>query len=451
MSERPPNIVLVMADDLGYGHLGTYGQALIETPNLDRLAREGIRFTQVYAGAPVCAPSRSVLMTGLHMGHTPVRGNSGGIPLRDEDVTLGEVLQEAGYETGIFGKWGLGEFGTEGTPTRQGFDVFVGYLHQIHAHFYYPEYLWKNDSRWPLPGNAGGGRRPADADGERTQYAPDEILEHALNFMRANQDRPFFAYIPSIIPHVEVAAPEADVARYAGRWEEEACADPRPGYAHARQPKATYAAMISHLDANVGRVLDHLEALGLEENTLLVFTSDNGAQHGYCTEAEFFDSNGALRGYKGSMYEGGLRVPMLARWPGRIEPGVVSDEVWSFADVLPTFAEAAGAAPPEGLDGLSVLPALFGGDLPEREALYWELGSEDRLAQAVRMGRWKGIRGAPEAPIELYDLAADPGETNDVAARHADVVGRIEDCFVHCRTLPRPQVEPVKVHRRSYR
>lgn len=449
--ERPPNIVFIMADDLGYGHLGSYGQTRIETPNLDRLAEEGIRFTQAYAGATVCAPSRSVLLTGLHGGHAPVRGNSGGIPLRDEDVTLGEVLQQAGYETGVFGKWGLGEYGTEGMPTRQGFDEFAGYLHQIHAHFYYPEYLWKNESRWPLPGNAGGGRRPADAGGRRTQYAPDEILEHALGFMRANQDRPFFAYIPTVIPHVEVVAPEEDVAYYEGRWEEEPCADPRPGYAHTDRPKATYAAMITHMDANVGRVLDQLEELELTENTLVIFTSDNGGQHDYCTEAEFFDSNGPLRGYKRSMYEGGLRVPAIARWPGQIAPGTVSDVVWYFPDVLPTLAEVAGTEPPAGLDGISVLAALRGGELPVRDVLYWELGPDARLAQAVRMDHWKGIRPAPGAPIELYDLRRDPAEEQNLAADHPDVVERVARCFEECRVPPRPQVEPVRVHGRSYR
>ncbi len=450
-ADRPPNIVFIMADDLGYGHLGSYGQERIETPNLDRLAREGIRFTQVYAGAPVCAPSRSVLLTGLHGGRTPVRGNSGGIPLRSADVTLGEVLQPAGYATGVFGKWGLGEYGTAGMPTRQGFDEFAGYLHQIHAHFYYPAYLWKNETRWPLPGNEGGGRRPADAGGERTQYAPDEILEHALNFVRANQDRPFFAYIPTVIPHVEVTAPAEDIARYADRWEEDACADPRPGYAHSSRPKATYAAMITHMDANVGRILDLLEELALVENTLVLFTSDNGAQHGYCTEAEFFDANGPLRGYKGSMYEGGLRVPTIARWPGVIEPGSVSDEVWYFADVMPTLADVAGTRAPAGLDGISVVPALRGGELRRDDPLYWELGSESSLAQAVRLGRWKGVRTSPGQRIELYDLEADAAEEHDVSVEHPELVDRVERCFEDCRLPPRPQVEPVKVRGRAYR
>ncbi len=449
--DRPPNIVFIMADDLGYGHLGSYGQELIETPHLDRLASEGVRFTQVYAGAPVCAPSRSVLMTGLHMGHTPVRGNSGGIPLRPEDVTVAEVLQEAGYATGIFGKWGLGEFGTDGMPTRQGFDEFAGYLHQIHAHFYYPEYLWKNETKWPLPGNEGGGRYPGDGRGERTQYAPAELLDHALNFIRANQDRPFFAYIPTVIPHVEVVAPEEDVAQYAGRWEEERCADPRGGYAHTDQPKATYAAMISHMDRNVGRVLDELESLGLEENTLVVFTSDNGAQSGYCTEHEFFNASGPLRDYKTSVYEGGLRVPTIARWPGKIEPARVSDDVWYFPDILPTFAEVAGTQAPEGLDGHSVVPALLGQEQPEHEVLYWEHGSGPGRSQAVRMGPWKGVRTAQDAQIEIYNLEDDPGESTDLASRHPDVLQRIERCFEECRTEPRPQVEPVRVQGRSYR
>lgn len=390
-------------------------------------------------------------MTGLHMGHTPVRGNSGGIPLRSSDITIAEVLNQAGYTTGIFGKWGLGEYGTTGVPTRQGFDEFVGYLHQIHAHFYYPEYLWKNDARWPLPGNEGGGRMPGDANGTRTQYAPAELIDHALNFIRSNRDRPFFAYIPTVIPHVEVIAPEVDVAQYAGRWEEEACSDPRSGYEDPEQPKATYAAMISHMDRNVGRLLALLDELGLRENTLVIFTSDNGAQEGYCTEEIFFDSNGPLRGYKASMYEGGLRVPAIARWPGVIQPGTVSDVPWYFADVLPTLAGVAGAPTPPGLDGVSLYPLLLGGEGPDRELMYWELQRGGTLRQAVRMGSWKAVRNGPDAATELYDLAADPAESMDVAQTHPGIVNEMESCFTTCRTAERPQVEPVRVLGRSYR
>ena len=459
--DRPPNIVFIMADDLGYQHLGAYGQTQIRTPNIDQLAAEGLRFTQVYAGSAVCAPSRSVLMTGLHMGHTPVRGNSGGIPLRDEDVTVGEVLQDAGYTTGVFGKWGLGEIGTSGVPTNQGFDDFAGFLHQIHAHFYYPEYLWKNEKKWPLPGNDVGGR-PAghpegrsfsgDAEGQRSQYAPDEVLEHALNFVRANQDRPFFLYLSSIIPHVEVAAPEEDVAAYRGQFEEAYCSDPRAGYAGTTEPRATYAAMISHLDRNVGQILALLEALGLEENTIVFFTSDNGAQNDYCTSSEYFNASGPLRGHKTTMYEGGLRVPMIVRWPEKIAAGAVSDQPWYFADVMPTLADLAGAAPPENIDGLSVAPTLLGqGEQPQHDYLYWELQRGGHLMQAVRMGDWKGVRNSREEPVELYHLGRDVGEAEDVAALHPDVVAEIERYLREGRTEPRPQVEPVRVEGRLYR
>lgn len=455
--ERPPNIVFIMADDLGYGHLGSYGQQIIQTPHLDRMAAEGTRFTQVYAGNTVCAPSRSVLMTGLHMGHTPVRGNSGGIPLRHEDVTVAEVLKEAGYTTGIFGKWGLGEAGTSGVPTQQGFDSAFGYLHQIHAHFYYPEYLWKNEMKFPLPGNSGGGRLPGNADGERTQYAPDVITEQALHFIRANQDRPFFLYLPTVIPHVEVVAPPASLARYEGQFEEEACYDKRPGYAGSETPKAMYAAMITHMDQNVGRVLALLGELGLEENTIVFFTSDNGAQGGNCVNSEFFNASGPLRGRKRDMYEGGLRVPMIVRWPGKVPAGRTSDHVWYFPDVLPTLAELAGAETPDGLDGISVVPDLMGSEeQPRHDYLYWELGFGEyadgpNLKQGVRMGDWKAVRQSRHDAIELYNLSRDLGETNNVAAQHPDIIAEMEACMDTCRVAPRPQVEPVKVLGRRYR
>ena len=457
---HPPNIVFIMADDLGLRHLGCYGGDKIQTPNIDRLAAEGVRFTQTYAGCTVCAPSRSCLMTGLHGGHAPVRGNSGGIPLRDEDITIAEVLKTAGYVTGGYGKWGQGEIGTEGVPYSQGFDEFFGYYHQIHAHFYYPEYLWKNDLRWPLPGNQSGGRLPGDANGQRTQYAPDVILEQALNFIRTNQDRPFFCYISSIIPHVELCVPDQDLAPYLGKFPETPFVDPRPGYQGSVHPRATYAAMVSHLDRNVGEVLDLLKELGLEDNTVVFFTSDNGAQGGFGgIGADFFDFFKPMepfRGTKGSMYEGGLRVPMVVRWPGKIRPGTVNDSlVWYFPDVLPTLAELAGAIVPAGLDGLSVLPTLAeggaaGAKQPRHDFLYWELSDEDGLRQAVRMGNWKAVRNAPKGPLELFDLQNDPGETTDLSSSNSEVLRRIEDYLKVCRTAPRPQIEPARVKDRNY-
>ncbi len=459
--EMPPNIILIMADDLGFGHLGCYGQNKIKTPHIDKLANEGVRFTQAYAGCTVCAPSRSTLMTGLHMGHTPVRGNSGGIPLRKEDVTIAEVLQNAGYATGGYGKWGLGEAGTAGVPTKQGFDEFVGYLHQIHAHFYYPEYLWKNEMKWPLPGNQAGGRWPANQRGIRDQYAPDEIMKHALNFIRSNQDRPFFCYIPTIIPHVELAVPDESLEQYQGEFEETWFNDPRPGYADSPNPRATYAAMVTHMDKNVGQVMSVLKELGIDERTLVIFTSDNGAQGQFGGGGgeffEFFNPTAGLRGRKGSMYEGGLRVPLIARWPGRITPGTVNDNLpIYFPDMMPTFADIAETAAPENIDGISFLPALIGAEAAERkqelhEFLYWDYGSGSNLRQAARMGKWKAVRNTPDEDIELYDLYNDPQETSNIAENHPDIIKEISSILSNSRETPYPQIEPIKVKNKRYR
>jgi len=455
-AQRKPNIVFIMADDLGLRHLGCYGGTKIRTPNIDRLAAEGIRFTETYAGCTVCAPSRSTLMTGKHNGHAPVRGNSGGISLRDEDVTLAEVLKEAGYATGGFGKWGLGEIGTAGVPFKQGFDEFVGYYHQIHAHFYYPEYLWKNDIKWPLPGNQAGGRLPGDAHGMRNQYAPDEILDHALHFIRANADRPFFCYVPTVIPHVELAVPLESAKEYEGAFgEEEPFYDRRPGYQGSETPMATYAAMITHMDRNVGKVLDLLKELNLEEDTIVFFTSDNGAQGSYGRGTrrffEEFDPMNPYRSTKGSMYEGGLRVPMIARWPGRIQAGAVDDRTaWYFPDVMPTLAELAGGSAPDDIDGISMAPALLGRKQTAHEYLYWEIDSYRGLRQALRMGNWKAVRETGGGKVELFDLDTDPGEKNDLAVSKPAVMKKIERILDTCRTEPMPQVEPKRVQGRNY-
>jgi len=437
---RKPNIVFILADDLGTYHLGCYGQKIIQTPNIDRLAREGVRFTQTYAGCTVCAPSRSVLMTGLHMGHTPVRTNPGGVPIRASDVTVAQVLRKAGYATGGFGKWGLGDAGTDGVPTRHGFDEFFGYLHQVHAHFYYPEYLWHNDGKVPLPGNAGG---------KKGQYSADVILEKGLEFIRANKERPFLCYLPTTLPHNELAAPEESLHLYSGKFDEEPFLNPRPGYAAPREPKATLAAMITHMDKGVGRVLALLAELGLEDDTIVFFASDNGGPGPYGVRVDFFKPNGPLRGYKTSLYEGGLRVPMIVRWPGRIKAGSANDFVWYFPDVMPTLAELAGTKAPEGIDGLSVVPALIGEEAAGRrqlkhDFLYWEFAEGKRAQQAVRMDNWKAIRLKPDAPLDLYDLSTDVGETRNVAAEHPQVVARIEAYLKTCRTDPPPQIEPDK-------
>lgn len=439
---RRPNIVFILADDLGWGDLGCYGQRWIRTPHLDRMASEGMRFTDAYAGCTVCAPSRSVLMTGYHMGHTSVRANTGGIPLRPEDVTVAEILREAGYATGCFGKWGLGDIGTDGVPWKQGFDEFFGYLHQIHAHFYYPPFLWHNDRKVALPGNEGGGR---------TTYSHDVIAERALDFIRRHRDRPFFCYIPFTIPHLELLVPEDSLAEYRGKIpEEKPYRDPRGHYAEQDSPRAAYAAMVTRMDRDVGRILRLLAELGIEQDTVVFFASDNGGAQRLWGD-EFFRSWGPFRGHKQNLYEGGIRVPMIVRWPGRVPAGRVSDFAWSFEDVLPTLAEIAGVRAPAGLDGVSVLPTLLGGRQKPHEYLYWELPryqrdkgtfADELPMQAVRMGRWKGVRPAPNASIEVYDLERDPGETTDLAARREELRRRLEDLMKQARTPPRPQYEP---------
>ncbi len=423
MPEKP-NIVLIMADDLGYGHLGSYGQTKIHTPNIDRLADEGVRFTQFYAGSTVCAPSRSVLMTGRHTGHTSVRGNTGGIPILPEDVTVGEVLRNAGYRTGIFGKWGLGDHGTDGVPYEQGFDEFFGYLHQVHAHFYYTPFLWENDRQVRLPGNDDGGRET---------YTHDVITGQALDFIRRHRDEPFFLYVAYTIPHTELLVPEDAMEAYEGVFLEPTPYAGDGHYAAQERPRTAFAAMVTRMDRDVGRVLELLAELGIDEQTIVVFTSDNGGQRGWGADLDFFAGNGPLRGSKMNLYEGGIRVPLVVRLPGVIEPGRVSDHVWAFWDVLPTLAELSGASVPDGIDGVSMLPAVLGTDLGGREPathefLYWEYGNvlgQAPIRQAVRWGRWKGIRHDLTGPLELYDLEADVGETTDLAPTHPEVVSRL--------------------------
>lgn len=428
---RPPNIVFILADDLGYAELGCYGQEKIRTPHIDALAAGGIRFTQCYSGSNVCAPSRSVLMTGLHTGHTPIRANGGGMALAPGDVTVAEVLGQAGYTCGGFGKWGLGVENSTGSPVRQGFDLFFGYLHQVHAHFFYPYYLWKNETRFLLPENEGR---------QRARYSHDEIHREALDFIRRNHQRPFFCYVPYTIPHVELVVPEDSLAPYRGKFPEEPLPDPRPGYIHADEPLATFAGMVSRMDRDVGQLVALLEELGVDDNTVIFFSSDNGAQGGaWQRVTDFFQGTGPLRDYKGSFYEGGIRVPLIARWPGRIGPGQVSDHVCAFWDVMPTLAELAGVAPPSNTDGISLTPTLLGraDEQPRHEFLYWEYPRGREVAQAVRVGDWKLVRHRPNAAWELYNLADDIGETTDLAKLHADVVERLTEIANEQHTPPR--------------
>ncbi|MGH9338149.1 MAG: arylsulfatase [Acidobacteriota bacterium] len=440
-AERPPNIIFIMADDLGYNHLGCYGQEIIRTPHIDRLASQGTRFTQFYAGCTVCAPSRCTLMTGMHQGHCSVRGNSGGIPLRAQDVTVAEVLKQAGYTNGIFGKWGLGDAGTEGVPTRQGFDEFFGYLDQVHAHFYYPDYLWHNEEKFPLPGNQ---------DSQQGQYSHDLIAERALQFIRDNQHGPFFCYVAFTIPHTELLVPEDSLAEYRGQFDE----TPFPGdhYGAQETPRAAYAAMVTRMDRDVGRILDLLEGLGIANNTVVVFTSDNGGQQsGAGVDLRFFQGNWPLRGWKGLMYEGGIRVPCIARWLGRVQAGAVSNKVWTHWDFLPTAAELAGVQAPSGIDGISAVPALLGEIMPARDYLYWEHHRGGDVQQAVRMGGWKALRHGRNEAIELYYLPTDLGEKFNVAAQTPQQVARAAELFRTARTEPPPQVEPETGSESRYR
>lgn len=399
-SQKGPNIIFIMADDLGYGDLGCYGQKVIKTPHIDELADEGLRFTQCYAGSMVCAPSRSVLLTGKHTGHTTVRGNygiggvkglggkDGRVPLKEEDVTFAEVLKQAGYTTGMTGKWGLGEPGTSGEPNSQGFYEWLGSLNQKRAHSYYPTFIWRNRDRISLEGNV---------DGKKTQYTHDMFTDFALEFIRTNQNKPFFPYLPYCIPHDNYEIPSTDP--YADKqWADN---------------EKVHAAMVTRLDKDVGRLMALLKDLKIDQHTIVFFCSDNGAAERW---EERFDSSGPLQGHKRDMYEGGIRTPMIVRWPGQIKAHTESNLAWYFADVLPTLADIAGAAAPEDIDGISVLPTLLGEkqNLANR-FLYWEF-FERGFQQAVRWRNWKAVILKPGQELELYDLSNDIGETHNVAS-----------------------------------
>ena len=421
-SDHRPNIIFILADDLGYGDIGCYGQKRIKTPNLDRLAAEGRRFTQCYSGCTVCAPSRCSLMTGLHTGHTRIRGNDN-LPLHAGDVTAAEVLKQAGYATGIFGKWGLGEPGTTGIPNRQGFDEFFGFLNHWHAHNYYPDYLWKNERKVPLNGNVAEN----GVSSQRAQYAPDLFIRDALDFLDRHKAGPFFLFLTPTLPHANNERGRQEGNGMEVPSDAPYSREPWP------QPQKNHAAMITRLDGDVGKVLGHLRELGLAANTIVFFSSDNGPHKEGGADPAFFQSAGPLRGYKRAMYEGGIRVPMIVRWPGKVPAGTVSDAVWAFWDVMPTLAALAGASPSLTLDGIDVTTALRGTPPSRHDFLYWEFHEGGRK-QAVRVDDWKAVRLAPSKPLELYDLKTDLGETHNVAADHPDVVARIEAFLKTART-----------------
>ena len=431
---QKPNIIFIIADDLGYGDLGCYGQELIKTPNIDKLASEGIRFTQFYSGCTVCAPSRSSLVTGLHTGHTPVRGNKeyepeGQHPLPKDTYTIGKMLQSAGYTTGCFGKWGLGYPGSEGAPEKQGFDTFFGYNCQRLAHNYYPYYLWHNtDTIW-LKGNEGT---------QANDYSQDIIQKEALKFINSNKEKPFFAFLTYVIPHAELINPEDSITMmYRDQFPEKPYkgTDDGPnyrkgGYGSNPHPKADFAAMITRLDAYVGEIISELKKSGLDKNTLVMFTSDNGPHQEGGADPHFFKSYGPLKGVKRDMYEGGIRVPFIAWLPEKIKSGV-SDHVGAFWDIMPTFAALAGVEVAGETDGLSILPVLFGKKGQKKhEYLYWEFHEQGGRI-AVRKDNWKAIWfdvGKPDKTyVELYDLSKDIHEDNNLALQYPDVVKELTE------------------------
>ncbi len=437
---RSPNIVYILADDLGIGDLSCYGQQHFTTPHIDWLAENGIRFTRHYSGSTVCAPSRSVLMTGQHTGYTPIRGNAR-LPLPDSSITVAEILKQAGYSTGIFGKWGLGllhEDGPdEGYPTRQGFDVFFGYDNQGLAHRYYPENLRDNENIIPLPGN----------DHVHTvTYAPDMMHRRAMKFIEDNRDNPFFLYYATIIPHAELIVPEDSIIRkFSGMFEEEPyqgqdyeVEDFNPaGYCSQQEPRAVFAAMVTRLDIYVGQIIEKLEELGLLENTIIMFASDNGTHLEGGHDPAFFNSSGGLKGHKRDLYEGGIRSPFIVFWPGKIEPGRISDHISAFEDFLPTAAEIAGQSSPQNIDGVSFLPTLLDkGTQKQHDYLYWEF-YEQNGKQAVRKDNWKAIRlnvsENPGGPIILFDLEKDPYEENDVSSLNPDIVQEMDKLMKSAR------------------
>jgi len=457
---RPPNVIFIIADDLGYGDLGCYGQKLIRTPHLDRMAAEGLRLTHHYSGNAVCAPSRCVLMTGKHPGHAFIRDNrqfkpdaEGQFPIPAASVTLAKLFRDRGYATGGFGKWGLGGPGTSGEPLQQGFTRWFGYNCQAVAHNFYPTYLWDDAKQVPL-NNAKfsahdtlkPGEDPKDSKSyarfQGKEYSADLIAEQARAFIRANKEKPFFCYVPTTVPHLALQVPDDSLAEYLGKFPDPPYAGGR-GYLPHFKPRAAYAAMITRMDKEIGAMMKLVADLGLDDNTIWVFTSDNGPLHGRHeglagTDATFFNSSGGLRDGKGTLCEGGFRVPGIVRWKGKIAPGTTSDRVTGFEDWMPTLMELTGAAAatPKDSDGLSFAPTLLGLKQPERPFLYREFPGYGGQ-QCVRLGDWKGLRQnlkpapnakkSPDVALRLYNLRTDPAETTDVAAQHPDVVKQITD------------------------
>lgn len=453
-----PNVVFILADDLGYRELGSFGQKKIRTPNLDKLATQGMRLTQHYSGNAVCAPSRCVLMTGKHPGHAFVRDNKstppeGQWPIPDSEVTVAELMKQRGYVTGAFGKWGLGGPDSSGRPLNQGIDRFFGFNCQAHAHSYYPSYLWDNEQHFlmsndpPVPGHASlaEGADPNDPKSydpfKGQDYAPDRINQQVLEFVRSNKDQPFFLYYPTVIPHVALHVPDEELKPYLelGWTDPPFTRESGYGYTPHFTPRAAYAAMITRMDRYVGNLLRLLDELNLSDNTIVVFSSDNGTTHlDQEVDFKFFDSVGELRGLKGSLYEGGVRVPTIVRWPGKIAPGSTSDRVSGFEDWMPTLLDAVGASDmiPNDIDGISMVPTLLGQPQQERPYLYREFSSYGGQ-QSIRVGTWKAVRqnmSKGNLDVELYDLGNDVGESNNVSATHPDMVAELAAMMETVRT-----------------
>ncbi|RKD90598.1 arylsulfatase [Mangrovibacterium diazotrophicum] len=443
VEEKKPNIIYILADDLGYGDLSCYGQQKFETPNIDKLATEGMRFTNHYAGCAVCAPSRSSLLTGQTTGFTPIRGNvgtkpEGQLPLPADAFTVAELLQQNGYVTGAFGKWGLGFIDTDGDPNKQGFDEFYGFNCQTLAHNYFPGHLWDNQSMIELDGNA---------DDQFEEYAPELIHEEAMKFLERNKDTTFFMFYPSVIPHAELKLPEKYLAKFRGKYDPEKqfegadYGSPRfrtGGYGSQQECHAAFAAMVSVLDDEVGEIMAKLKELGIDDNTLVIFSSDNGPHIEGGADPDYFDSNGPLKGYKRDLYEGGIREPMIARWPDKIAAGSSTDLISAFWDVMPTFAELVGAGKPTNIQGISFLPTLLNEPGQKKhDYLYWEF-HENGGRQAIRQGDWKyvsyNVSDPEKQTLELYDLSKDPGEEHNLAAEHPEVVEEMQQILWAART-----------------
>ncbi|SDM61236.1 Arylsulfatase A [Daejeonella rubra] len=444
-----PNIIYIYADDLGYGELGSYGQTKIKTPHLDQMAKEGMRFTQHYSGAPVCAPSRSILMTGKHSGHSYIRGNyelggfadsleGGQMPLHEGAYTVARMLKERGYSTALVGKWGMGVTGTTGSPLNHGFDYYYGYLDQKQAHNFYPTHLWENDN-WDALNNhvfsVHGKIDPktaTDSDFEKFRgkdYAPAKMTQKALGFLEKNKEKPFFLYLAFPLPHLALQAPEEYVKKYVGQFDEKPYFGEN-GYAPNKYPLSTYAAMITFLDDQVGIIMERIKKLGLDENTIIMFSSDNGATFSAGVDTKFFNSVSGLRGLKMDLYEGGIRVPFIARWPNKIKANTVNDHVSGQFDIMATLAEISGKKI-SNTDGISLLPELTGRKQEQQKHgfLYFEY-PENGGQLAVRIGNWKGVktnvRKEPNANWELFDLSKDRNEKTDIASDNPEIIAQMK-------------------------